>query len=169
MTNPGTPLRAMMDRQAQDGRVAWIGLRPARRAAIAPVEAVEVTRDGLVGDHWTRGGPRAVTLIQWEHLSVIGAFLGRDMPEPELLRRNIAVSGVNLMGLRRRCFRIGDVVLRGTGICAPCSRMEQNLGPGGYSAVRHHGGIGAEVITPGRIRIGDFVRLSVDQSETGQS
>jgi len=164
MTKPGTPLRAMMDRQAQDGRVAWIGLRPARRAEVAAVKAVEVTRDGLVGDHWTRGGPRAVTLIQWEHLPVIGAFLGREAPAPELLRRNIVVEGINLMGLRRRTFRIGDVVLRGTGICAPCSRMEENLGPGGYSAVRHHGGIGAEVITPGHTRIGDAVSLVAEDS-----
>jgi MOSC domain-containing protein YiiM len=159
----------MMDRQAQDGRVAWIGLRPARKAEIEAVNAAEITRDGLVGDHWTRGGPRAVTLIQWEHLPVIGAFLGRGAPAPELLRRNIAIAGINLMGLRRRTFRVGDVVLRGTGICAPCSRMEENLGPGGYAAVRHHGGIGAEVITPGRIRLGDPVRLAEDQSETGQS
>lgn len=164
MTKPGTPLRAMMDRQAQDGRVAWIGLRPARRAEVAAVEAVEVTRDGLVGDHWRRGGPRAVTLIQWEHLPVIGAFLGREAPAPELLRRNIVVEGINLMGLRRRTFRIGDVVLRGTGICAPCSLMEENLGPGGYSAVRHHGGIGAEVITPGHIRIGDAVSFVAEDS-----
>jgi len=152
----------MMDRQARDGWIAWIGLRPGRREDVKAVESVEITRDGLVGDHWIRGGPRAVTLMQWEHLPVIGAFLGRDAPAPELLRRNIAIAGINLMGLRRRTFQIGEVVLRGTGICAPCSRMEQNLGPGGYSAVRHHGGIGAEVITPGHIRIGDAVRLAED-------
>lgn len=169
MTNPGTPLRELMDRQAQDGRVAWIGLRPARRAEIAAVEAVEVTPDGLAGDHWRRGGPRAVTLIQWEHLPVIGAFLGQGAPAPELLRRNIAIAGINLMGLKRRTFSVGEVVLRGTGICAPCSRMEENLGPGGYAAVRHHGGIGAEVMTPGRIRLGDTVRLVEDHGETGQS
>ncbi len=164
MTKPNTPMRAMMDRQARDGWIAWIGLRPGRREDVKAVESVEITRDGLVGDHWTRGGPRAVTLMQWEHLPVIGAFLGRDAPAPELLRRNIAIAGINLMGLRRRTFRIGDVVLRGTGICAPCSRMEENLGPGGYSAVRHHGGIGAEVITPGHIRIGDAVSLIVKDS-----
>lgn len=169
MITPGTPLRAMMDRQAQDGLVRWIGLRPARRAQIAAVETVEVTRDGLVGDHWMRGGPRAVTLIQWEHLPVIGAFLGRAAPAPELLRRNIAIAGINLLGFRRRTFRIGEVVLRGTGICAPCSRMEENLGPGGYAAVRHHGGIGAEVIAPGRIRLDDPVSLAEDHSESGQS
>jgi len=162
MTKPNTPMRAMMDRQARDGWIAWIGLRPGRREDVKAVESVEITRDGLVGDHWIRGGPRAVTLMQWEHLPVIGAFLGRDAPAPELLRRNIAIAGINLMGLRRRTFQIGEVVLRGTGICAPCSRMEQNLGPGGYSAVRHHGGIGAEVITPGHIRIGDAVRLAED-------
>jgi MOSC domain-containing protein YiiM len=169
MTKPGTPLGAMMDRQARDGRVTWIGIRPARKADIEALDAAEVTRDGLAGDHVTRGGARAVTLVQQEHLPVIGAFLGQDAPAPELLRRNIAVAGINLMGLRRRTFRIGAVVLRGAGMCAPCSRMEQNLGPGGYSAVRHHGGICAEVITPGRIRLGDPVCLVADQSDTGQS
>lgn len=55
-------------------------------------------------------------------------------------------------------FRIGGAILRGTGICAPCSRMEETLGPGGYNAVRGHGGITAEVVQPGTISIGDAVQ-----------
>jgi len=166
MAVPEKSLKSLTERQARDGWVAWIGLRPERKAPVVPVEEVNVTVAGLAGDHWTRGGPRAVTLFQWEHLPVIGAFLGTDGPPPELLRRNIAIAGINLMGLRRRTFHIGDLILRGTGICAPCSRMEDNLGPGGYSAVRHHGGIGAEVVSPSRIRLGDRVCLAADHENS---
>lgn len=98
-----------------------------------------------------------MTLIQWEHLPVIAALSGHDQVDPALLRRNIAVAGINLLALRKRLFRIGTAVLEGSGLCAPCSRMEAALGPGGYSAMRGHGGITAAVIEPGRIGLGDQV------------
>jgi MOSC domain-containing protein YiiM len=82
-----------------------------------------------------------------------------DQPsiDPGLLRRNLVVSGINLLALQRAQFRIGSVVLEGTGPCHPCSRMEAALGPGGYNAMRGHGGITAKVITPGEIKVGDAV------------
>ncbi len=149
-------LREMMGRHARGGRVAWIGLRPARRAGMMAVAAVEAGPEGVSGDHG-RPGPRAVTLVQAEHLAVVGAFLGRGPVEPEVLRRNIVVAGLNLAGLGGREVEVGGAVLRVTGICAPCSRMEEALGPGGYTAVRGHGGWCAEVVTPGRIAVGDRV------------
>ena len=142
---------------AAPGMVRWIGLRPARREAMAAAEATQITESGLAGDHRARPGKRAVTLIQWEHLPVIAALAGQDEAGPETLRRNIAVSGINLLGLRDRPFRIGSALLRGSGLCAPCSRMEEALGRGGYAAVRGHGGITAEVLEPGRVAIGDAV------------
>ena len=144
----------------QVGRLEWIGLAPARRAQIVPVrEATVRIGTGLDGDHHspTGRGRRQVTLIQWEHLAVVASLLGRETVGPELLRRNLAVSGINLLALKDRRFRIGQVLLEGTGPCHPCSRMEETFGPGGYNAVRGHGGITARVLEGGAVRVGDPV------------
>ncbi|WP_425145974.1 MOSC domain-containing protein [Deinococcus sp.] len=104
------------------------------------------------------GGRRQVTLIQAEHLRVIAALSGLAGVTPELLRRNMVVSGLPLLALKDRRFCIGEVLLEGTGECHPCSRMEEALGPGGYNAVRGHGGITARVLEGGLIRLGDELR-----------
>lgn len=141
---------------AGPGRVAWIGLRPERLAAPVPVEAAELTEAGLDGDH-SRKGQRALTLIQGEHLPVIAALSGRAEVTPDLLRRNLVIEGINLTALRHSRLRIGTAEIRLTVPCAPCSRMETALGPGGYNALRGHGGWCAEVLVPGRIALGDPV------------
>lgn len=150
-------LQKMIEAFAQSGQVHWIGLRAKRRADLIPVDRVEVTANGLTGDH-AGGGKRAVTVMQAEHLYAIAAFLGRDTVTPQQLRRNLIVAGINLASLKGRDVRIGGVALRFTGICAPCSRMEEVLGIGGYAAVRGHGGWCADVLTPGWIELGDPVQ-----------
>lgn len=113
--------------------------------------------DGLVGDRYAgRTGTRQVTLVQAEHLGAIGAYLGAVVG-PERLRRNLVVSGINLLALKERRVRIGDAVLQVTGLCHPCSRMEEELGVGGYNAVRGHGGLTARVVEGGVVRVGDLV------------
>lgn len=143
-----------MARHNAPGYLAWIGVRPARRTDLVAVPQVRVREAGLEGDHRARPGKRAVTLIQAEHLPVISSLCGRKATYG-LLRRNLGVSGINLAALRGRDLRLGTVLLRITGPCAPCSRMEEALGPGGYSAMRQHGGWCAEVVTPGAIALGD--------------
>ena len=157
-------LKEMIARVPRPGRLEWIGLRPERRAALRPVETAELLVGGLDGDHG-RAGKRAVTLVQSEHLAPIGSFLGRSPVDPGELRRNLVVSGLNLASLKGRRLQIGTAELRVTVICAPCSRMEEAFGPGGYAAVRGHGGWCAEVLRPGRIALGDAVRALGDQSE----
>ena len=153
----GLTIAELMARHAAAGRVQWIGLRPARRAPMRTVTKVEIALFGLAGDHRGQPGKRAVTLIQAEHLEVIRALAERKHLGFGLLRRNIAVAGINLLALKGRVIGLGTARLRITGPCAPCSRMEEALGPGGYNAMRGHGGVTAEVVQSGQIALGDAV------------
>lgn len=148
-------LSALMSHFAQPGTLEWIGLRPARRADMLAVPDVDLDLCGLVGDHRSAPGKRAVTLVQAEHLPVIATLSGHAAVDYPLLRRNLGVSGLNLLALRGRRVRLGSAVLRLTGPCAPCSRMEAALGHGGYTAMRGHGGVTAEVLSPGHIALRD--------------
>lgn len=155
-------LQALLASVPRVGRVEWIGVRPARREPMIVVDSVEAREaSGLTGDRFSGGASskRQVTLIQSEHLPVIARLLGVDRIDPALLRRNIVVSGVNLLSLNGAQFTIGHVLMEGTGPCHPCSRMEETFGPGGYSAVRGHGGITARVLSGGVIRVGEAVRF----------
>lgn len=155
--NPDSELAKLMARFPRAGRVEWIGLRPERRAPLASVKQAEaVAGCGLAGDHYESktNGKRQVTLIQAEHLEAVAKLLGRPGVSPDLVRRNILVSGINLLALRNGKFRIGDVLLEGSGPCEPCSRMEEVLGEGGYNAMRGHGGITARILGGGNVEVG---------------
>lgn len=155
----GSALRALFEAPLRPGVVRWIGLRPAHRAAMLVVECATAREgQGLEGDRWNGRptGARQVSLIAAEHLAAIGAYLGQDAA-PGRLRRNIVVAGVNLLALKGARFRLGAALLEYGGECHPCSRIEQEFGPGGYNAVRGHGGIVARVIESGEIRLGDML------------
>ncbi|MEM1351954.1 MAG: MOSC domain-containing protein [Pseudomonadota bacterium] len=158
-------LKDLIARYAQPGEVTWIGLRPVRRGAMLPVEEAVISERGLQGDHGA-SQKRAVTFLQAEHLPVIAAMLGRMRVEARDLRRNIVVSGINLAALKGRQLQVGTAVLEITTICAPCSRMEEAFGPGGYSAVRGHGGYCARIIQPGVVRLCDRVTPLTTSGET---
>ena len=154
-------MKEILKTMPQVGSIEWIGLRPGRREPISVVEQATIGDQGIEGDRFegAADAPRMVTLMQKEHIDVIASILGQDSIDPCLLRRNIVVSGINLAALKENTFQIGDVQLFGTGNCPPCSRMEENLGAGGYSAMRGHGGITARVVKGGAIRCGDPVSL----------
>ncbi len=141
------------------GQVRWIGLRPARDVPMRAVDSAEaVAGKGLRGDRYGSGsGKRGVTLIQAEHLPAIAALAGLDAIEPSILRRNLVVSGIPLIALKGRRFRIGELLCEGTSPCDPCSRMELALGTGGYNAMRGHGGLCARILEGGTLRLGDAV------------
>lgn len=160
MLNPSSSLQRLLDAPVRPGRLVWIGLRPARRAPMREVDTAELSpQAGLIGDRYggRAGGKRQVTLIAREDLAAAASFLAAPQIDPAQLRRNLLVEGVNLLALKQRFVRIGEAVLEVTGECHPCSRMEEELGVGGYNALRGRGGLTARVVRAGAIRVGDAV------------
>jgi MOSC domain-containing protein YiiM len=153
-------IKILLDTLPQVGNVEWIGIRPSRDEPMIALESVHIKfGKGLEGDRFSGSvdNPRQVTLIQQEHLIVIASCLRRELIPASLLRRNIVVSGINLLALKNKIFRVGEAVLEYTGHCHPCSKMESQLGEGGYNAMRGHGGITARVCEAGLVRLRDEV------------
>ncbi|MCU0444937.1 MAG: MOSC domain-containing protein [Microscillaceae bacterium] len=157
-----SPMYQLMQNYAQSGEVVWLSIRPQRQAPPQAVNEVLATvAEGLVGDHYSNQTTknRQVTLIQAEHLQAVAAYLGKEQIDAALTRRNLVIKGINLLSLKDQKFQIGEAILEMTGECHPCSRMEENLGKGGYNAMRGHGGITARVLKDGLIRQGDAVKV----------
>jgi MOSC domain-containing protein YiiM len=160
MVSANSILAALFSAPMSPGRVIWMGVRPARREPLVTVESMIVEAGkGIVGDRYktSTNGPRQVTLIQGEDLDAIASYMKRESIDPGLLRRNIVVRGINLLAMKDKRFQIGSALFEYTGECHPCSRMEENLGVGGYNAVRGHGGITARVLDSGKINLGDAI------------
>lgn len=163
----------MTSTYAGPGRLDAILLRPLRRGEPAAVAAARALAGrGLEGDHKAAGAAtgskRQVTLLQHEHLAAIAALAQREQVDPAWLRRNLVVSGLNLLACHALfadqsvIVQIGaEVQLEVTGPCEPCSRMEAALGRGGYNAMRGHGGVTARVLQGGTFAVGDAVTATV--------
>lgn len=147
-----------------DGRVEALIVRGTSREPARRVTAtMALAGIGLADDRFGRRGEaelstRQVTLIQAEHLPVIAALARVATVDPLALRRNLVVSGINLLALKNARLRVGEALLEVVGPCQPCSRMEEAVGPGGYAAMRGHGGMTARVLESGAVRVGDVVR-----------
>lgn len=167
-------LRSLVSSCPLAGNLDAIFLRRARgEAVLRPHECRAIEGFGLEGDRTAGGrggGKRQVTLLQAEHLAVVAALLRRPAVDPADLRRNLVISGLNLLAARPlfadqpvRLLIGPEVVLEVTGPCEPCSKMEERLGAGAYHVLRGHGGVTARVVRGGRVAIGQSVRFSVVQ------
>ena len=170
-SQPLSTLRDLTTQFAQLGQLEAIYLRPTRgMVADMPSLANAIAGYGLQGDRsmqsGKKDGKRQVTLIQAEHIFALEKLIKKPI-NAAILRRNLVVSGINLLAAKSLFkdqilhLTIGDVVLEITGPCEPCSKMELTLGRGGYNAMRGHGGVTARIITGGELQIGQAVRCAL--------
>ena len=150
------------------GTVASIHIASAASAPMVSVAEVRAASGrGLEGDrYYSRAGSyfnepgpgRAVTLIEIEAIEALKRDYGIEL-SPGESRRNIVTRGVALNHLVGREFRVGEVTLRGIGLCEPCSHLEKLSAKGVQRALIHRGGLNAEILIGGVIHIGDAVSL----------
>lgn len=139
-------------------------------AAAAPAVAVSRARaipgKGLEGDRYfhqagtfsNKPGPdREVTLIEIEALEALNRDYQVEL-HPGSARRNIVTRGIPLNHLVGRDFRVGEATLRGVRLCEPCSHLERLTAAGVERGLAHRGGLRAQVVTPGLIRVGDAIQ-----------
>jgi MOSC domain-containing protein YiiM len=138
-------------------------------AGSAPVislgEIQAIAGKGLEGDRYylktgtyskTPGTGREVTLIEIEAIEALRREYGIDIDAAQA-RRNIVTRGVALNHLIDRDFAVGEAVLHGTRLCDPCAHLEKVTVKGVMRGLIHRGGLRADVVRGGIIRIGDTI------------
>lgn len=157
-------------RPAPGGRVVSIHLAPVGAARMLSVTEVRaVAGRGLDGDRYFLGtgtwshngtGGKQVTLIEAEAVEAIERDYDVEI-DPAEARRNIVTRGMPLNHLVGREFTIGEVRLRGVRLCEPCAHLVKMTGQlQVLPSLVHRGGLRADLLTNGVIRVGDPVELS---------
>jgi len=99
---------------------------------------------------------REVTLIEMEAIEAMQRVDGINI-SPMQTRRNITTRGISLNDLVNSLFFIGDVQLKGVRLCEPCQYLADRTDPRLLNSMSHRGGLRAEIITEGIIRIHDII------------
>ncbi len=153
------------DHPVFEGRLAAIYTTSEAGAPMETRPEVEAVVDvGLTGDRYAAaegkhsakpGGGRQVTLVEREAIAAVRAE-GVELADHET-RRNLLTEGVPLNHLVGQTFRIGSVVLRGVRLAEPCSYLAELTRPGVSRALVHRGGLRADVVEGGTLRVGDRI------------
>ena len=148
------------------GELVGIFIAERRGVELRRVDEVQaVAGRGLEADRyfqktgtWTQhgGADRQVTLIEQEALEALAHDYDLRL-DPHQTRRNLLTHGVPLNHLVVQEFAIGEVLVRGVELCEPCQYLESLTVPGVEQALRHRGGLRAEILTSGTLRVGDSI------------
>ena len=150
------------------GSVVALYLAPAGEAPMKSVKEVRaVSGKGLEGDRYFNrtgtfsnqpGTGRDVTLIEAEALEALQRDYAIEL-NPGQPRRNVVTRGMPLNHLVGIEFAVGAVTLRGTRLCEPCSHLEKLTRKGTMRGLIHRGGLRADIVAGGVIRVGDMIHF----------
>jgi hypothetical protein len=150
------------------GEVVGIYVSEVKTGPMQPVvAATALPGRGLQGDRYAaKAGtftPRSdrlrgydLTLIEAEVLERVTFADGSHLTAPES-RRNVVTQGIDLTALVGREFTIGSVRALGQRLCEPCVHLQRLTRPGIIAALVHQGGLRADILTGGEIRLGDTI------------
>jgi MOSC domain-containing protein YiiM len=131
---------------------------------ISVPEVQAIAGAGLEGDRYCRekgsfsqkSPSNQVTLIEAEALEAAARDYGFEIAAQES-RRNLLTCGMALNHLVGREFQIGQVHLRGLRLCEPCGHLEKLTGKQMIKGLRHRGGLRAEILSDGVIKVGEII------------
>ena len=136
------------------GSVEQINIAAVESELPRPVEAVEVTAEGVVGDRYAQS--RDLTLIEAEALEGLRDETGIELTPAES-RRQVLVRGIRLNDLVGEHFIVGGVECVGQEWCEPCNHLQGLTQPGVMRGLVHRAGLRADIVSGGRIAVGDSV------------
>jgi MOSC domain-containing protein YiiM len=140
------------------GSVEQIHIAPAESELPEPVDAVEVTSEGVVGDRYSQS--RDLTLVEAEALEGFHEDTGIELSAAEV-RRQVLTRGISLNDLVGERFTVGAVECLGQELCEPCNHLQGLTYAGVLRGLVHRGGLRADIVSGGRIAVGDeIVRVS---------
>ena len=148
-----------------NGTVESIHIASAARQPMRAIDQVRATPGvGLEGDRYALGQgtffkPQPdveLTLIEAEAIEALRRDYQVELAPGEA-RRNVVTRGVALNHLAGREFLIGDVKIRGIRLCEPCSHLQALTGRPLIKGLIHRGGLRAQILSEGTIRVGDTV------------
>jgi len=148
------------------GTIELIYIAPnATAPTLAVDEVLAIPGVGLEGDRYAmRQGtffkPEPdfeLTLIEAEAIEALKRDYNVELAPGES-RRNLVTRGVALNHLVGRDFQIGSVKAHGIRLCEPCSHLQRLTGKQVIKGLLHRGGLRAQILTQGSIRVGDAVR-----------
>lgn len=157
----------MMNIPPFHGKLLAIGIAAEKELPLTSIDSIAAMAGrGLTGDRYAEGkgvgqhGPakpeQEVTLIEQE--AILGATQEYKLAFTHLdTRRNLLTEGVPLNHLVGKTFRVGEVLLRGIELCEPCGHLEKLTCAGIKRSLIHRGGLRAQIVRSGTIRVGDAV------------
>lgn len=146
------------------GTVETISIAAAAGEPLTQPEAVQALAGiGLAGDRYVKGAGSFASGLPGSALTLIEAEVCEsfDPPlTPDGHRRNLVVRGIDLNALVGREFTIGDIRCRGTRLCEPCRIVQTYASRPILRELVHRGGLRADILDDGEIRLGDRVVAS---------